>query len=282
MKTVQIANRKVPAIGFGTWNMGDHENTRQTEIAALQAGLDAGACVIDTAEMYGRGKSEKLVGEAIQGYDRDDLFIIDKVLPQNAVPGRLERSLDRSLQLVGVDYFDLYLYHWRSGENLADVVSEMERVKTEGKIKAWGVSNFDLADMKELMAVPSGDQCAANEDLYNISSRGIDYSLMPWQQEHNIPMIAYTPVAHGDSMGANVTSNKVLQKVANNHHVSVYSIMIAWTIRQQNVLTIPQSSSPAHVKENVAAGDLQLTADEWQMLDAEFPKPTSKQPLDVL
>lgn len=282
MQTVKIANQTVPAIGLGTWNMGDHLDSHDQEVAALQAGLDAGARLLDTAEMYGNGNSEKLVGDAIKGYDRDSLFIIDKVLPHNAVPGRLERSLDRSLSLVGVDYFDLYLYHWRSGESLANMVSEMEKVKAKGKIKAWGVSNFDLADMEELMRVYDGKNCAANEDLYNISSRGIEYDLLPWQKQHHIPMIAYTPVAHGDSMGANVTQNAVLQRVAANHKVSVYSVMLAWAIRTPQVLAIPQSSNPVHTKANVDAGNLELSKDEWSALAKEFPKPTSKQPLDIL
>lgn len=282
MKTLKIANRVVPAIGLGTWNMGDHLDTHDQEVAALQAGLNAGARVIDTAEMYGNGNSEKLVGDAIKGYDRDSLFIIDKVLPHNAVPGRLEKSLDRSLNLVGVDYFDLYLYHWRSGESLADMVSEMERVKAEGKIKAWGVSNFDLADMEELMRVKDGTNCAANEDLYNISSRGIEYNLLPWQKQHDIPMIAYTPVAHGDSMGANVTKNPVLQRIAANHKVSVYSVMLAWAIRNPQTLAIPQSSNAVHTEANVKAGSLELNKDEWAALEKEFPKPTSQQPLDIL
>lgn len=282
MKTVQINHQTVPAIGLGTWNMGNHASTHDQEVAALQAGLAAGAKVIDTAEMYGDGKSEKLVGDAIKGYDRDALFIIDKVLPHNAVPGRLEKSLDRSLSLVGVDYFDLYLYHWRSGENLNDVVSEMERVKKLGKIKAWGVSNFDVADMEELMKVPSGDQCAANEDLYNISSRGIEYDLLPWQKQHHLPMIAYTPVAQGDSMGAHLTSNRVLKEIAANHNVSLYTVMLAWVIRQPDVLAIPQSSNPAHVKANVVAANLQLADSEWAALAKEFPKPDDKLPLDVL
>lgn len=282
MKTLKIAGQTIPAIGLGTWHMGDHLDSQDQEINALKTGIEAGATVLDTAEMYGNGNSERLVGKAIQGYDRDSLFIIDKVLPHNAVPGRLEKSLNRSLSLVGVDYFDLYLYHWRSGERLADVVSAMEAVKAAGKIKSWGVSNFDLTDMRELMRVPNGQNCAANEDLYNISSRGIEYDLLPWQAQHHLPLIAYTPVAHGDSMGANVTQNPVLLRVAASHHVSVYTVMLAWAIRQPGVLAIPQSSNPVHVKANVAAGDLQLSDEEWAALAKEFPQPTSKQPLDVL
>ena len=180
MKTVTINNEKLPAVGIGTWHMGDSKNTRQDEIKAIQAAINAGATAIDTAEMYGNGLSEKLVGEAIRAFKRDQLFIIDKVLPSNASHAQLEKSLDRSLQLVGTDYFDLYLLHWRSGTiPLAETVDEMERMVTKGKIKSWGVSNFDTTDMQELWQLANGSHCVANKDLYNLDERGIEFDLLP-------------------------------------------------------------------------------------------------------
>lgn len=183
MQTVTINQRVLAAVGLGTWHMGDDPVKHATEVEALQAGIKAGARVIDTAEMYGNGKAERLVAEAIKPFNRKDLFIIDKVLPQHASRAQLEKSLDRSLKNVGIDYFDLYLLHWRGQVPLAETVAELERVKQAGKIRAWGVSNFDVADLKELYALPNGDNCAANEDLYNLDRRGIEYDLLAWQKK---------------------------------------------------------------------------------------------------
>lgn len=280
MKELTIGNTKIPAIGLGTWHMGDNAATRSQEIKAIQAGIDAGARVIDTAEMYGAGRSEALVGEAISNLNRDDLFIIDKVLPTNASKSRLENSLDKSLKLVGTDYFDLYLYHWRGAVPLSETVEALQAMQQKGKIKRWGVSNFDLPDMQELLDLPGGDQVAANEDLYNIGSRGVEYQLLPWQREKRIPFIAYTPVGAGDEQGR-LTTNPTVKEIAAAHQASAWQIILAWAIRDGNTLSIPQSGDPKHAIDNVKAANITLSADELAKIDKTFPKPTKKEPLDV-
>ncbi|MCV3740950.1 aldo/keto reductase [Lentilactobacillus hilgardii] len=280
MKDLHLGDRTVPAIGLGTWHMGDSAATRSTEIKAIQAGIDAGASVIDTAEMYGNGRSENLVGEAIANINRDHLFLIDKVLPSNASADRMEHRLDTSLKLLGTDYVDLYLYHWRGAVPLSETVETLQLMQKKGKIKHWGVSNFDLPDMKELLDLPGGDQVAANEDLYNLGSRGIEYSLLPWQRQQGIPLIAYTPVAAGDERGQ-LINHSAVKEVAEAHHATPWQILLAWAIRDGSTLAIPQSGDPKHAVDNVKAGLITLSDDDLAKLDTQFPKPTSKQPLDI-
>uniref|UniRef100_UPI00403F351C aldo/keto reductase n=1 Tax=Lentilactobacillus hilgardii TaxID=1588 RepID=UPI00403F351C len=280
MKDLHLGDRMVPAIGLGTWHMGDSAVTRSTEIKAIQAGIDAGANVIDTAEMYGNGRSEKLVGEAIANINRDHLFLIDKVLPSNASADRMEHRLDTSLKLLGTDYVELYLYHWRGAVPLSETVETLQLMQKKGKIKRWGVSNFDLPDMKELLDLPGGDQVAANEDLYNLGSRGIEYSLLPWQRQQGIPLIAYTPVAAGDERGQ-LINHSAVKEVAEVHHATPWQILLAWAIRDGSTLAIPQSGDPKHAVDNVKAGLITLSDDDLAKLDTQFPKPTSKQPLDI-
>ncbi|WP_288529579.1 aldo/keto reductase [uncultured Secundilactobacillus sp.] len=282
MKKMIINHQSVPAIGLGTWHMGDNPQTRKNEISAIQAGLNAGARVIDTAEMYGAGRSESLVGEAIRDYSRETLFLISKVLPSNASIGRLEKSLDASLKRLQTDYLDLYLYHWRGTTPLAETVAELDRLTHTGKIRAWGVSNFDYVDMQELLQLPAGQNVAANEDLYNLGSRGTEVRLQAWQEAHQIPFIAYSPVGAGDSLGANMTASPAVQAVAERHQVSTYQVLLAWAIRNPNILAIPQTSDPSHAEANVLAGDLTLTKKDLIELDQAFPKPTSEPPLAIL
>lgn len=282
MKKVTINNISMPAIGIGTWNIGNSLVNRSTEIKAIQTEIDAGAQAIDTAEMYGDGRSETLVAEAIKPYNREKLFLIDKVLPSNASKTKLEHSLDQSLAAVGTDYFDLYLLHWRGGIPLAETVNELERVKKAGKIKAWGVSNFDVSDLEELWRLKNGTNCVANEDLYNLDSRGIEFDLLPLMKQHQLPLIAYSPLAQGDSLSGKLTDNSLLKEIAANHHATVSQIMLAWVLRIGNVLAIPKSSSPKHAEENVAAGNIKLSDDELLALQKEFPSPTKKEPLAVI
>lgn len=282
MQTVTINQQILPAVGLGTWHMGDDPAKAKQEIKALQAGIKAGACAIDTAEMYGNGNAERLVAQAIKPFSRKDLFIIDKVLPQNAGRRQLEKSLDRSLKNVGTDYFDLYLLHWRGQIPLSETVAELERVKQAGKIRAWGVSNFDVADLEELFALPNGANCAANEDLYNLDRRGIEYDLLAWQKDHQLPLIAYSPVAQADSLSGHLSDNPTLKKLAAIHHATVYQIMLAWTIRCGNTLTIPQSGNPEHAEQNVAAGEIEFSDAELLELERAFPSPKQKQPLATI
>jgi len=282
MKQVMLDGQSVPAMGIGTWHMGDRPDQRETEIAAIRAGIAAGARVIDTAEMYGSGRAEDLVGEALAPIDRQQIYLISKVLPENASRQRMTASLDASLRRLRTDYLDLYLYHWRGNVPLAETVAELQRLQQTGKIRAWGVSNFDIADLKELWQLPGGDQAVANEDLYHLGSRGLDYAVLPWQRAHQLPLIAYSPIAQGDAWGHHLTTNETVKTIAAQHHVSVYQILLAWVIHQPQVLAIPQTSSVAHMTQNIAAADLTLSPDELAQLDQAFPAPTTKQPLDVL
>lgn len=282
MKTVKIAGQTVPAIGIGTWHMGDDPAQRATEIAAIQAGIAAGARVIDTAEMYGSGRAESLVGEALQSEDRGQIFLISKVLPENASKRRMEASLDASLQRLRTDHVDLYLYHWRGSVPLAETVAELQRLQQTGKIRSWGVSNFDIADLQELWALPGGDQAAANEDLYHLGSRGLDYAVLPWQADHDLPLIAYSPIAQGDSWGQHLATNATVKQIAVAHDATVYQVLLAWAIRNPQTLAIPQTSSVAHMTQNITAGELTLTSAELAALDQQFPRPTQKKPLDII
>lgn len=282
MQTVTIAGNQVPAIGMGTWHMGDDPTLQKQEIEAIHAGLDAGAKVIDTAEMYGSGRSETLVGKAIKGVPRDQLYLISKVLPTNASKERMERSLDASLKRLGVNEVDLYLYHWRGTTPLSETVAELQRLTEAGKTKAWGISNFDVADLEELWQLPDGPKAAANEDLFNLGSRGVEYSLLGWQAEHHLPFIAYSPVGAPDQLNSDLDSNPNVLKVAKRHNATVYQILLAWVVSHQQVLAIPQSSNAEHTRENVLAGNIQLTAEDHKLLDEAYPAPTEKLPLDVL
>ncbi len=282
MKEVKIAGQTVPAIGIGTWHMGDTPAKEEQEIQAIRSGIDAGARVVDTAEMYGSGKSETLVGKALKKYDRKNIFLISKVLPQNASKKKMEQHLDASLQRLQTDYLDLYLYHWRGGVPLSETIAELDRLKQTGKIHAWGVSNFDTSDMEELWQLPAGPKAAANEDLYNIETRGIEYDLIDWQEEHKVPLIAYSPVGglHNE-LGTTMLTNKTVKEIADKHHVSPHEIVLAWVVRDGNTIAIPQSSQAEHVKANVKAGEVELTKEELQRLDQVYPKPTHKEPLAI-
>lgn len=282
MNDVTFNHVDLPVVGIGTWNIGDHPDQRQNEIAAIRTGIEAGARVIDTAEMYGNGRSERVVKEAIKPYNRQQLFIIDKVLPQNAGRQRLEASLDQSLTNIGTDYFDLYLLHWRGQIPLDETVNEMEKMVQKGKIKSWGVSNFDVADLKELWSLPNGDHCVANQDLYNLDERGIEYDLLPLMQDHHLPLIAYSPLAQADTISGQLAHNQLLQEIAANHQVTTYQVMLAWTLRNGNVLAIPKASNIEHAQANFQAGNLVFTSDELAALAKTFPKPASKQPLAVI
>ncbi|UQS86926.1 aldo/keto reductase [Nicoliella spurrieriana] len=282
MKMINFKDAKIPAIGMGTWHMGSDRAAYAQQKATLQYGIEHGATVIDTAEQYGDGDSERLVGDVIKDFDRSQLFVISKFYPFHAERKQMQRALDASLKRLGTDYLDLYLYHWPGSTPLAEVVANMEAMQQSGKVKHWGVSNFDLSDMQDLWSVPGGQHVMANEDLYNIGSRGIDFDLLPWQREHNVPLIAYAPVDEADGRGANLTKQRALVEVAKRHAVTPFQIMLAWAIRDGQTLAIPQTSSEQHMQENIAAGDIELTTDDLQLLDQAFPKPTRHQSLDII
>ena len=282
MKKVTLAGVEVPAIGIGTWHMGEDPSQEQHEIQAIRSGLDAGARVVDTAEMYGSGKSETLVGKALAPYQRNDIYLISKVLPHNASKAKLEQHLDASLQRLQTDYLDLYLYHWRGGVPLAETIAELDRMKQIGKIKAWGVSNFDVTDMEELLDLPAGKNAVVNEDLYNIEERGIEYDLLPWQYEHHVPLIAYSPVGgKQNELGTSMLTNQVVKEIADQHNVTPYVLLLAWIIRNDQTIAIPQTNNPEHAAANMQAAELELTSAELARLDQEYPKPDHKVPLAI-
>ncbi|NUE98539.1 aldo/keto reductase [Lactobacillus melliventris] len=281
MKKVTINNQVLPALGIGTWEIGDDPKLRDEEIAAIRAGLDAGLSVIDTAEMYGNGRSEELVGEAIKPYQRAKIFLISKVLPQNASRSKMRQSLQNSLQRLQTDYLDLYLYHWRGMVPLSATVSELQALQNEGLIRSWGVSNFDIDDMQELWQLPEGQNCVVNEDLYNLETRGIEYSLLPWQREHHVPLIAYSPLGRGPKMGSTMMKNEAVLQVAEEHEASAYQILLAWVMQQPDVLAIPKSSSSKHLLSNLKALDIELTPEDLQILGKAYPKPEHKEPLAI-
>ena len=271
----------VPALGQGTWYLGDSAETHAREVEALHAGIEAGMTLIDTAENYGDGRSERLVGEAIRSYDRTKLFLVSKVMPSNAYGTRLMESLDRSLSHLGTDYLDLYLYHWRGSHPLADMVAAMEKARASGKIRAWGVSNLDTADMEELWRIPGGTNCAVNQVLYHMGSRGIDYSLLPWMREHNVALMAYCPLAQAGRLSCDLLGNGVLREVAARHGATPAQIALAWAIRDGNTIAIPRTGRKEHAVSNASADVLDLTAEDCAALDRAFPPPTRKEPLHI-
>jgi diketogulonate reductase-like aldo/keto reductase len=277
-----LNKQSVLAVGMGTWHMGDDPAKEKAEIDALQAGIKAGAAVIDTAEMYGEGNAETLVGKAIQPFTRGDLYLISKVYPWNASADELPKALDRSLARLGTDYLDLYLLHWRGDVPLAETVDALEAAKVSGKIRAWGVSNFDVADMEELLRLENGDQCAANQVLYNLGARGIEYDLLPWQAEAEIPVIAYSPIAQGDRLGHHFKNDEVLKELAEAKGCTIFQLLLAWTLRQPHVLAIPQTSDSLHMLQNIEACKIVFSQSELAAIDARFPAPTKKQPLAMI
>ncbi|MHA8111319.1 aldo/keto reductase [Lactobacillaceae bacterium Melli_B4] len=282
MSLIDFNGISVPNIGIGTWHMGSDAVNYDRDCDVITYGIQNGATVVDTAEMYGSGDSELLVGDAIRGLDRDKIFLISKFYPNNAVEPNLSQALDGSLKRLDTDYLDLYLYHWRGGAPLAQTVADLEALKKSGKIRHWGVSNFDIDDMQELVNVPNGNHVFTNEDLYNIGVRGIEYSLLPWQRQRKIPLIAYAPVDEGDSRHHRIETNPILNQVADKHGVTPYQVMLAWTVRDQQTIAIPQTTSKQHMLDNIAAGNLELDQEDLDNLDKSFPAPTHKEPLDII
>ncbi|GEK59773.1 aldo/keto reductase [Marinococcus halophilus] len=269
----------LPSLGQGTWHMGDDSGLRQQEIEALRTGLDCGMTVIDTAEMYGGGKAEELVGEAVKGR-REEAFLVSKVLPNNAGGKKLEEACEGSLSRLGVDQLDLYLLHWRGSIPLKETVRDMEKLKADGKIKRWGVSNLDVRDMKELLSLEHGNNAVCDQVLYHLASRGIEFDLMPWMKEQQMPVIAYCPLDQGG--GRTLGESRTLQEIAERRSMTPLQIALAWTIQSGMVLSIPKTSNPAHVRENAGAASVTLANEELEMLDRAFPKPQTKQPLDIV
>lgn len=277
MKFVNIStNEQVPALGMGTWNMGDRPSRRAEEIRSLQRGMDLGMNLIDTAEMYGEGAAEQLVGEAISGR-REQVFLVSKVYPHNATGKGTIAACERSLERLGTDRIDLYLLHWRGNIPFAETVGAFERLQDEGKIRHWGVSNLDRADMTELYSTPGGNLVATNQILYNLTRRGTEWDLLPWCSEHQIPVMAYSPIEQ-----ARLLRDPRLKKLAMEIGKSPAQIALAWVLSRKNVIAIPQSSNVSHVEENHGALECALNPEVMARLDALFPPPHRAAPLEMI
>ena len=312
MKTAQLPDgQRVPVLGQGTWNMGEKKSAHTNEVAALRLGIDLGMTLIDTAEMYGDGGAEKVVGDAIEG-QRDRVFIVTKAYPHNASRIELPKACERSLRRLRIETIDLYLLHWREKTPpLEETVEAFVKLRSAGKIKRWGVSNFDVDDVKELWSVKNGSNCAANQVLYNLENREIEFDLLPFLtsnikpqpsergerdrrqsregrgeraqaasefQTSYIPVMAYSPVGHGRGLLENAT----LKKIARRHDATTAQIALAWVLRQPDVIAIPKASDKQHVSDNARSSNIKLTKDDLAELDKEFPPPKSKKPLPML
>lgn len=283
MRTVTLPdNTIVPALGQGTWLTFENTDKRyEQEKAALLAGIDAGMTLIDTAEMYGEGRTETLVGRAIQSIAREKLFLVSKVYSFNAGAHAIFTSCVNSLKRLQTDYLDLYLLHWRGSVPLAETVRGMEELRAQGLIRRWGISNFDVSDMEELWQVPMGENCAVNQVLYHVGSRGIEYDLLPWLQAHNVPLMAYCPLGHGGRRQQNLLQNNTLKGIAQAHNAGVAQILLAFVLRHGNTVAIPCSRQKQHTLENAAAAEIILSADDLAAIDAAFPPPKHQMPLDM-
>jgi diketogulonate reductase-like aldo/keto reductase len=265
----------VPALGQGTWKMGEERGRRTQEIAALRAGIGLGMTLIDTAEMYGEGRTEELVGEAVAGL-RDEVFIVSKAYPQNAGKQRLPTACERSLRRLRTDRIDLYLLHWRGEVPLSETVEAFEALRRAGKIRHWGVSNFDTEDMRELLAA-GGERCATNQILYNLARRGVEFDLLPSMAERHMPAMAYSPIEQG-----RLPALGVLATLASEHGVCAPQIALAWLLRRKDLLVIPKASSIEHLRQNHQALAIALSPEDLRAIDREFPSPRRKTPLEML
>ena len=290
MKTVALpGGERVPVLGQGTWRMGENARAHKEEVAALRLGIELGMTLIDTAEMYGEGGAEKVVADAIEN-QRDRVFVVTKVYPHNASRTELPKACERSLKRLRIDAIDLYLLHWRErSTQLAETVEAFEKLRTAGKIKRWGVSNFDVDDMDELRSIENGANCAANQVLYNLENREIESGLLrflyqpsttvsPARTNYQLVTMAYSPVGHGRGLLENAT----LKKIAKRHQATTSQIALAWVLRHPGVIAIPKASDKKHVRDNAQSIKIKLTGEDLAELDQEFPPPKSKKSLQML
>ena len=273
-------NRQLPSLGLGTWRMGESASRRKSEIAAVRLALDTGWRVIDTAEMYGDGKAEEIVGTAIGealragSLSRDELFVVSKVYPHNATARGTAQACDRSLARLGLDRIDLYLLHWRGSVPLAETVAALEGLEQRGRIGAWGVSNFDVDDMDELVRVEGGERCVTDQIYYSLGSRGPGFELVPWLQQHGMTTMAYSPIDQGA-----LARNAKLRGVANRLGATPAQVALAWLMAQDGVMAIPKAASETHLRENFASRELVLSEADRADIDAAFPPPKQASPL---
>ena len=281
MRFVRIAGGdRVPALGLGTWRMGETKRARTTEVAAVKTALQIGYRLIDTAEMYGNGGAEEVVGAALQEemrantVSREELTIVSKVLPSNASQAGVMRACERSLKRLKLDVIDVYLLHWRGSVPLSDTIAAFEQLRSEGRIRHWGVSNFDTADMQQLWQLPAGSHCAANQVYYSASERGVEFNLLPWQRDHGVATMAYSPIDQGA-----LARDTTFATIGQRHGVSASSAALAWVLRHPAMIAIPMSTSESHLRENFAAADIELTAEDLAQVDAQYPAPKRKRAL---
>jgi diketogulonate reductase-like aldo/keto reductase len=276
LKVTLPSGETVPALGQGTWQMAETASRRKQEIEALRLGVELGMALVDTAEMYGEGASEELVAEAIVG-ERDRLFLVSKVYPHNASRQGVVQACERSLRRLKTDRLDLYLLHWRGSVPLEETVAGFEELRRSGKIRHWGVSNFDVGDMEELLRVPAGENCAANQVLYNVTRRGPEFDLIPWMTEQRMPLMAYSPIEQG-----RLPRGGVLQRIGQKYGASPFQIALAWLLQTPDVIAIPKASSPDHVRDNHRALEIRLSPEDLEAIDAEFRPPRRKRPLEMI
>lgn len=281
MRFVGLADgQHVPALGLGTWRMGETRRTRAAEIAAVRLAIEIGYRLIDTAEMYGDGGAEEIVGEAVrQSIDagmirRADLTIVSKVLPSHASRDGVLRACEQSLKRLGVDAIDLYLLHWRGAYALEDTVAAFEQLRSDGRVRHWGVSNFDTSDMKQLTTLPAGAACVANQVYYSAAERNVEFELLAWQRKNRIVTMAYSPIDQGS-----LASDSTFARIGQRHGVSAATAALTWVLRHPDVIAIPKSVNEVHLRENFRASNLELSADDLAQVDASFPPPARKRPL---
>jgi len=270
----------IPVLGQGTWGMGEDRTAKLAEVAALRLGLDLGMTLIDTAEMYAEGGAEVVTGEAIEGR-RSEVFLVSKVYPHNATRQGTVDACERSLKRLNTDCLDLYLLHWRGSARLVETFEAFQALKQSGKIREFGVSNFDSEDMEEASLLAGVESLASNQVLYNLKRRGIEWDLLPWCREHGIPIMAYSPMEHSAHEQKGMLDRPEIKSIAAEHSVTPAQVALAWLLRQEGVVVIPKASTPAHLRENRDALDLTLTDGDLAKLDAVFPPPRRKMPLST-
>lgn len=284
MRLVQMGNgQKVPALGLGTWRMGETARSQDDEVAAVIRAFELGYRLIDTAEMYGNGGAESVVGQALRlainggTVRRDEVIVVTKVLPSHATRDGVPRACERSLKRLGIDSIDLYLLHWPSGTPLKETVAAFEQLRDDGRIQQWGVSNFDTADMQQLWSVAAGPGCVTNQIYYSASARSSEFDLLPWHREHDVATMAYSPIDQGA-----LTRDATFKKIGQRHGVSASAAALAWVLREPGVIAIPKAASERHLQENYLAAQLELSAEDLAAVDARFAPPTRKRPLAMI
>jgi diketogulonate reductase-like aldo/keto reductase len=260
--------------------MGENHSKRQVEIAALRLGLDLGLTLIDTAEMYGEGGAEEVIGEAIAGR-RSEVFLTSKVYPHNATRQGVVAACDRSLRRLKTEYLDLYLLHWRGSVPLRETIEAFQLLKESGKIRDYGVSNFDEDDMEEVLGLPGGHAIVTDQVLYNLKHRGIEWDLLPWCRKRGIPIMAYSPIGPSPAEQREMLNNPQLMRVAARHNATPAQVALAWLLQPEDIVAIPKAGNPAHLKENRKALDLTLTDEDLREIDRAFPPPQNKASLEI-